>query len=71
MELEIRNQEKNIQVVLIEEEKELAMATCYFENTPKVNNKNIGCIGEFVCHFKTTKHIINCCTNERKYMEKI
>ena len=49
MELKIINQEKNIQVVLIEEEKELAMATCYFENTPKVNNKNIGCIGEFVC----------------------
>ena len=33
--------------VLTEEEIELAKATCFFENTPRVNGKNIGCIGEF------------------------
>ena len=36
----------NIQVFLIEEGKEIAKATCYFKNTPKVDGKNIGAIGE-------------------------
>ena len=39
MEFEIIEQEKNIKVILKEEEKELAKGTCYFEN--------IGCIGDF------------------------
>lgn len=47
MEFKIINQEKDVKVILVKEEKELAKATCYFENTPKVNKKNIGCIGEF------------------------
>ena len=47
MEFKIEEQGKDIKVVLINEEKEVAKATCYFENTPIVNNKNIGCIGGF------------------------
>lgn len=47
MEFKIENQEKNIKVVLIDNQKEIAKAICYFENTPQVENKNIGCIGEF------------------------
>lgn len=47
MEFKIINQEKDVKVILVDGEKELAKATCYFENTPKVNEKNIGCIGEF------------------------
>ena len=38
---------KNIKVVLINEGKDVAKAVCYFEDTPKVNEKNIGCIGDF------------------------
>lgn len=48
MKFKIENQEKNIRVILLENEKEeVAKAICYFEDTPKVNEKNIGCIGEF------------------------
>ena len=47
MEFKIEEKGKDIKVVLINEEKEIAKATCYFENTPIVENKNIGCIGEF------------------------
>lgn len=47
MEFKTINQEKDIKVILTDGTDELAKATCYFENTPKVNGKNIGCIGEF------------------------
>ena len=46
MEYKIINNE-NIQVTLVEDENEVAKATCYFKNTPKVSDKNIGTIGEF------------------------
>ena len=38
---------ENIQVILLEENTEMAKATCYFKNTPEVNGQNIGTIGEF------------------------
>ncbi len=37
----------NIQVILLEGDKEIAKATCYWKNTPEVNGRNIGTIGEF------------------------
>ena len=40
-------EDKNIQVILIDEDIEVAKATCYFDNTPEVDEKNIGTIGEF------------------------
>ncbi len=47
MEFKIESQGKDIKVVLIEGEEEVAKAVCYYEDTPKVENKNIGCIGDF------------------------
>ena len=47
MEFRIENEEKNIKVELIDGENKIAKATCYFKDTPKVNEKEIGCIGEF------------------------
>lgn len=38
---------KEIQVILVEENTELAKATCYFQDTPKMNGKCIGTIGDF------------------------
>ena len=49
MEFKIVEEGKNEKVILTDGEEECAKATCYFENTPKVNEKNIGCIGEFTC----------------------
>lgn len=42
----VENQGEDIKVRLIENERTIAQATCYYKNTPKVDNKNIGCIGE-------------------------
>ena len=47
MEFKIENEGKNIKVELLDENKQIAKATCYFKDTPKVDNKQIGCIGEF------------------------
>ena len=47
MEYIIENCEKNIKIILKNGENEEAKATCYFEDTPTLNEKNIGCIGEF------------------------
>lgn len=47
MEYKIENEGKNIKVLLIENDEIQAKATCYFEDTPKKDDKNIGCIGDF------------------------
>ena len=47
MEFITENVDKNIKVVLLENGEEAAKAICYFEDTPKIDDKNIGCIGEF------------------------
>ena len=47
MEFKIENEGKNIKVELVHENKQIAKATCYFKDTPQVNKKPIGCIGEF------------------------
>ena len=47
MNFKIENQGKDIKVELIENEKQIGRATCYFKDTPQIDNKNIGCIGEF------------------------
>ncbi len=47
MNFKIENQGKDIKVILIQDGQEKAKATCYFEDTPKVNEKNVGCIGDF------------------------
>lgn len=49
MEFKIINENKNIKIILLENDKEKGKAVCYFENTPKLNGKNIGTIGEFKC----------------------
>jgi len=38
---------ENIEVVLFVNEKQVAKATCYLKNTPEVENKNVGTIGNF------------------------
>ena len=47
MNIKIENIEKNIKVTIEDENVIKATAMCYFENTPKENGKNIGCIGDF------------------------
>ena len=47
MNYRIGNQGKNIKIELLENRKQIAKATCYFKDTPKIDNKEIGCIGEF------------------------
>ncbi len=44
--------EENIKVIVEENNNEIASATCYYINTPKVDGKNIGCVGEFECKDK-------------------
>ncbi len=51
MEVKI-DEEKDIKITLIDGDKIVAKATCYFENTPEVDGKNIGCIGDFECDNK-------------------
>lgn len=46
MDFEIIEDGKNIKVFLKNENEETASATCYFEDTPIYNEKNIGCIGK-------------------------
>ena len=46
MEFRIENIGPNISVSLLEEGEQVAKAICYFKDTPKVQNKNIGCIGD-------------------------
>ena len=47
MDFKIEEEGKDIKVILMKEEIEIAKAVCYYENTPIVDNKNIGCIGDF------------------------
>ncbi len=47
-------EEKDIKVTLIDNQKQIAKAICYFKETPKINEKNIGCIGEFECKDKAS-----------------
>ena len=47
MEFEIIENEKSVKVIIKENEKNLANATCFWKNTPKIDGKNIGAIGEF------------------------
>ena len=47
MEFKIEEEGKDIKVILMKEGTEIAKAVCYFESTPIVDNKNIGCIGDF------------------------
>ena len=47
MDFKVENQGKNIKVTLLEDENIKAQATCYFKDTPIVDGKNVGCIGEF------------------------
>lgn len=46
MEFKIINN-RNIQIILLENNVEIAKATCYIKNTPQVNGKDIGTIGDF------------------------
>ena len=47
MGFKLENDEKNIKVVLEEDEKILGKATCFFDNTPIEEGRKIGCIGDF------------------------
>lgn len=47
MKIDIIENEQNIKVILKNNKEELGTATCFFRNTPRVNGKNIGAIGEF------------------------
>ncbi len=46
MNFEIIENQENIKVIVLENGEEKAKATCYFQNTPIVNDKKIGTIGE-------------------------
>lgn len=52
MEFKIIEQNKDLRVILTDGNMELAKATCYFVDTPEIDGKNIGCIGEFECNNK-------------------
>ena len=47
MEYEIKEENDNIKIKLIQNGIQRASATCYYKNTPKKDEKNIGTIGEF------------------------
>ena len=47
MNFRIEEQSKNIVVILQDGDGEKAKATCYFKNTPQLNGKNVGCVGDF------------------------
>ena len=62
MDFKINNQGKDIRVILEDNGNEIAKATCYFEDTPKVDEKNIGCIGEFEAqNIEVGEKILNKC----------
>ena len=62
MDYKIEEINNDIKVCLIDKEKVLAEAVCYFKNTPKVDDKNIGCIGEFVSKNKAAgKKVLEKC----------
>ena len=46
MNFEIVENQENIKVTVLEKGEEKAKATCYFQNTPIINNEKIGTIGE-------------------------
>lgn len=46
MEFRITDSQK-VQVILVEGEQEIAKATCYYKDTPEVDGKKIGTIGDF------------------------
>lgn len=52
MEFKIINENKNIKIILLKNNQEKGSAICYFKNTPKLNEKNIGTIGDFKCDNK-------------------
>lgn len=54
MEFKIENEGKNINVKLIDGESQIATATCYFVDTPKIEEKEVGCIGEFEAESEET-----------------
>ena len=47
MDFRVENEEKNIKVELYEGDYIFGKAICYFEDTPLVDEKHVGCIGEF------------------------
>lgn len=47
MDFNILDEGKNLKVKLIDGERQIATATCYFKDTPKIEEKEVGCIGDF------------------------
>ena len=46
--MEVRvTEDVNVKVVLLNGEEEVAKATCFINNTPEMDGKRIGTIGEF------------------------
>ncbi|MCI8621311.1 MAG: hypothetical protein HFJ50_06265 [Clostridia bacterium] len=52
MEFKLVFENKDIKIILLENNEEKGSAICYFEDTPILNNGNIGAIGEFKCENK-------------------
>lgn len=52
MNYQIGEKSDRVKVVLVNESKLIAKATCFFKNTPRVQGKEIGTIGEFETEFK-------------------
>lgn len=47
MKIDIIENEKNTKIIIKDEKEELATATCFLQNTPKIEGKKVGTIGEF------------------------
>ncbi len=47
MRIKVEEECGKTRVILMDDEKEVAKATCYYKDTPKYNEKEIGTIGEF------------------------
>ena len=64
MEFQIKEDGKNIKIIAESNNKELASAICYFEDTPIYNGKNVGCIGEFEAEDEESGvQLLNKCVN--------
>ena len=46
MDFIINEIEKNIEVILMQNEKQVAKAICYYKDTPKIDGEKIGTIGD-------------------------
>ena len=70
MNIKVVNNNEKSRVTIYEEGKQLAAATCFYKNTPKLKNKYVGTIGEIECdNIEALKKVIHKCIKILKEMK--